>query len=109
YTGPVTPARMEEARGRVKPYMPWPQAHAALLSTVGAPSLVDEGKHYWYVREGDKCHELYVEDAGGEVGAVSFGAYDRLMKKQWDRCQQAASGAPVEPEAPAAARDAGAE
>ena len=101
YDGPVTPDRMERAKARVKPFMKWDQARGVLWGTVGEPSLVEEGKHYWYVREGDKCHELYVENVGGEVGAVSFGAYDKLMQKQWARCQQSAG-----PEAAAEATEA---
>jgi hypothetical protein len=113
YAGPRSLARLEQAKAEVKPFMAWNAAYAKLLARVGTPDLIDGGEHYWYLKLGDKCHELFVENAGGEVGAVSFGAYGKIMKRQWERCAAAeptpaadalgAAEAPAAPPAPVGA------
>jgi hypothetical protein len=71
---------------------------------------VDGATHYWHLLDGDKCHELSVENANGEVGAVSLGTYDKIMA-QYQRCVTANAGAaPPDGEPPtdeAAADDGG--
>jgi hypothetical protein len=91
YAGPLSLDRMKQAKAAVKPYMPWGQAIAALVGTVGQPTRVDGAVHGWYLAEGDQCHQLEVEKTDkDEVGSVSFGAYDKAMASQFAKCGGAA-------------------
>jgi hypothetical protein len=86
FEGQLTAERMKKAKDAVKPFMKWDEANAVLLATVGKPHEVEGGDNNWYLLMGDKCHELSVENANGEVGAVGLGEYDKMMKSQYDKC-----------------------
>lgn len=105
YTGPLDHARLEQAKNGVKPFQKWDEANAHLMATVGAPQETEGNNSYWYVLDGDSCHELSVENNNGEVGAVGLGTYDKAMKSKYDKCL-AHSGGGGEP-APAAGASGG--
>jgi len=86
FTGTLDEGRLQAAKDGVKPFMKWDAANAHLVATVGAPHATEGSKNYWYLLDGDKCHELEVENANGEVGAVGLGVYDKAMKSKYDKC-----------------------
>jgi hypothetical protein len=95
YTGPLDKARLTAAKAAVKPFQSWDAGWNALIAQVGKPTKVDGNRHYWYLKDGDKCVELSVEKANAEVGAVGLAEYDKVMASQYAKCD--AASAPATP------------
>jgi hypothetical protein len=86
FMGQLTYARMEKAKASVKPGDPWEHAFDLVQAEAGKPTKVDGVDHKWYLLEGDKCHELALQTDDTNVGSVSLGTYDKIMKAKYDNC-----------------------
>jgi len=95
FTGTLTEELLAEAKEKVKPFMKWEEAEAALLPVVGKATGVVGKEHFWAFVDGDKCHALQLENSDGEVGAVQLGSVDKMAGSMFDKCAQGAGTDPA--------------
>ena len=92
FTGKLTGERVMGAKGLVRPFMPWAEAHAKLEAQLGKATLVADKKNAWAVVEGDACTYLVVErQANDQVGMVQDPSkVTKATAFGWDDCLTAA-------------------
>ncbi len=66
FKGPLTVAKVMEAKGLMKPLDTWDAAFARLQGVVGAPTKVDGDKHFWAAMEGEDCAYFEVRREDGK-------------------------------------------
>lgn len=112
YQGPLDKDRFHRAREALRPFMSWDDARRLLSGIVGLPGRERGDRRFWAVIDGERCLELVVENAGGQVGMVGVMSYDPAMKQAFGACvtglrtdiaQAAPARSPDRREAPAAA------